>query len=289
MENEDLGRPFHFIVTGQYLAVHYDGNSFVLHMDLHVRGSLFYLSDDNDKIIHNRTYIGSLSSHPGYRGDVFYIRRGPQYLSEGGLWTDSIGDAVKVQIDPELDHNNDDDDDVSLVPPLSNPVVSAANPISADGIDLYHPEKWFALYPITGDCLWSGDASNFESKLVFGGNPYSIGMPFQLTNNDGKTRIRSYDGRFLTVMIEPEVAEYLKEECRQHNALSRCPRCMNCYTVGFHPEPQDCFTLIPRGLPSMFVLYDGAFYYRAKVLKAGYAMLERKEQIEDASLFQFVG
>lgn len=285
MDGEDLDRAFYFIVTGQYTAVRHDGNDFVLHSDTHhIRGSLFYLSDDEEKIIYNCAYVGHLTSHPDYRDDVFYICRELQYLSRVGLWTDNIVDALHVQLDPELDP----DADVPPDQPLFNPIVSASNPISADGIDLYHPDKWFALYPIIGDCLWSGNADEFESKLFFGGKAYSVGIPFRLSKNEGKIQIRSMNGKFLTVM-PPDNFGYLGKECRQHNALSRCLRCMHSYSVGFHSKPQDCFTLIPRGLPSMFVLHDGAYYYRINVLKSSYADLLRVEQIEEASLFQFVG
>lgn len=286
MEEEDLRRPFRFIVTGRYIAVHYDGNDFELHSDRHSRGTLFHLSDDDEKIIYNRTYIGHLISHPDYQNDVFYIRCGQQYLSQRGQWTDSVYDALKVQIDPEPDWGGNP----PTIPPLANPVISARNPISADGIDLYHPDQWFILYPITGDCLWMGNSEkSLESKLVFRGNPYSDGLSFQLSVHDEKTRISSDDGMFLTVIMSPGSADYLNEECRHHNASSRCPRCMDLYTIGFHSEPRDCITLVPRGLPSMFALYDGIFYYRVDVVKGSYAELDRVERIEDASLFQFVG
>ncbi|KAJ5481630.1 hypothetical protein N7475_000442 [Penicillium sp. IBT 31633x] len=287
MEYEGLDRPFRFIITGQYLALHYDDNNFKIHIDYHARGSLFYLADDGESIIHNRTYIGVLTDHPDYEGDVFYIRNGSQdqYLAQDGQWTNNVNDAIKVQIDPVGDYG---DAEPPIPPPLTNPVIDARNPISADGVDLYHPEKWFSLYPVTGDCLWTGDAGEFNSKLFFGGNAYSDGICFQLSEHDGKTRIRSYDGKYLVVMMEADVAAYLDEKCKQHTKFDRCSRCMLHYTIGYSSEPEEGFLLVPRGLPSMFVLNDGLFYYRVNVLKGSYAEVQRVEDINNASLFQFV-
>lgn len=94
---------------------------------------------------------------------------------------------------------------------------------------------------------------------------------------------------FLTVIMPVGSAEYLGEECRQHTASTRCGPCESIYTIGLVPEPRDCITLVPRGLPSMFVFYDGVFYYYFDDIKGSYAELRRVEHIEDASLFQFVG
>ncbi|CAG7938698.1 unnamed protein product [Penicillium nalgiovense] len=215
----------------------------------------------------------------------FYIRSDLQYLTQDGQWTNHVNDAIKVQIDPVGDYS---DAEPPIPPPLSNPVIGTDNPISADGVDLYHPDKWFSLYPITGDCLWSGDAGEFESKLYFGGNPYSVGMCFQLSEHDGKTRIRSDNGKYLVVMIEPSVAAYLDEGCKQHTRFDRCSSCMLHYTIGYSSEPQEGFLLVPRGLSTMFVVNDGLFYYKVNVLKGSYAEVERVEDIDDASLFQFV-
>lgn len=278
-------RAIYFIVTGQYAAVRYEADNFVVHSNTyHIHGSLFSLTYDEDKIVYNNAYVGQLSSHPDYRDNVFYICRDSQYLSQSGLWTDSTADALIVQLDPT------GDGDVTTLPTLSTHIVSASNPISADGIDLFLPDKWFALYAVRGDCLWFGDASEFESQLFFGGEPYSIGIPFQLSENEGKIRIRSKDGRFLGVMMSPNCFDYMDQECQQqHNASSRCSRCMGNYSIGYHSDPQDCFTLIPRGLPSMFVLYDGAYYYGVDVLKSSFAAVNRVERIEEATTFQFVG
>jgi len=283
MEDEDFDHPFRFIVTGRFVAVHYNGSDFELQRDRHSRGTLFYLSNDREQIIFNRTYIGSLISHPDYRDDVFYIRREHQYLSEQGKWTDNIENALKVQIDPEPDWG----DSPPTVTPLANPVISAENPISADGVDLYQPDQAFLLYPGRG--LWMGNAEHSpEDKLVFRGNPYSDGLTFSLSVHEGKTRIVSDDGKFLTVIMPSECAEYLDEACRLHTASSRCTRCEKQYTIGFASEPRDCLTLVPRGLPSMFVFYDGVFYYYFDALRGSYAELKRVERVEDASLFQFV-
>lgn len=284
MEYEDFRRPFRFIVTGRFIAIHYNGRDFELHRDRHSRGTLFHLSDVDEQIICNRTYIGNLTSHPDYPDDVFYIQHKQQYLSSQGKWTDSIDNALKVQISPEPDWG----DPPPTISPLAYPVISADNPISADGIDLYHPDQQFLIYPIGG--LWMGNAEHSpEDKLVFRGNPYSDGLTFEFSVHDGKTRIVSDDGMFLTVTMPAECAGYLDEECRQHTASTRCPRCERNYTIGFVSEPRDCITLVPRGLPSMFVFYDGVFYYYFDAIKGSYAELERVERIEDASLFQFVG
>lgn len=285
MDSEALDRPFRFLVTGRYIAVHYDGHNFALRSDHHLRGDLFYQSDDEDKIIHNGTYIGHLQSHPDHQDDVFYICHGEQYLSQNASWTASIVDALKVEIHPM--NRFADTSDINVLTSLSDPVIDDHNPISADGVDLYHPDAWFCLYPLTGDCLWTGNAGNFESELFFGGEIYSDGLYFRLSMHEGQTRIRSGD-EFLSITLGPNMAEHLPEGCRQHNAWSKCPKCAHWYSLGFQPEPKDCFTLIPRGLPSMFVLYDGAYYYRVSVLKSSYATPVRVERIEDASLFQFV-
>lgn len=188
MEDEGLDRPFRFIVTGQYLAIHYHDSNFEICRDYHARGSLFYLSDDGEAIIHNHTYVGVLADHPDYEGDVFYIRNGSQYLTQDGKWVNDVNDAVNVQIDPVSDYG---DAEPPIPPPIPNPVIDTSNPISADGVDLYHPDKWFSLYPINGDSLWTGDAGQFGGKLYFGGNSYSDGMCFQLSKLDRKTQIRS--------------------------------------------------------------------------------------------------
>lgn len=279
MESEGFDRPFRFIVTGQYLAIHYNGNDFEISRDYHARGTLFYLSNDEKKIIHNRTFIADLIDYPAYAGDVFYISKGLHYLAQDGQWTDNVKDAVKVQIDPEGDYG---EAGRPIPPSISHPIIDVDNPISADGIDLYHPDKWFSLYLITGDCLWLGDAREFESALYFGPNPYSDGISFQLSKHEGKTQIRSYDGKYLTAMMEASLASHLDEGCKQHTKLSQCSSCKAWYTLGFSVEPQDCLSLVPKGLPSMFVLYDGLFYYKVA------ERIVRVEDIDDASLFQFV-
>ncbi|KAF7164133.1 hypothetical protein CNMCM5623_008823 [Aspergillus felis] len=287
-DDEGFDRPFRFIVTAKYLAVRYEDNNFTLHSDYHGHGSLFYLSDNDMHIIRNRRYVGQLKSHPSYEDDVFHICRGSQYLSREGHWTDNIDEALDVQIDPEDPYTTDSADSAPILS-LSEPILNPAHPVSADGIDLYHPDKQFALYPVTSDCLWYGDASNFKGKLIFGGNPYSAGMPFQLSVHEGRTRIRANDGMYLTVLMEDDLVQHLKEKCRQHSRVSSCADCSTWYSLGFRAEPDDCLALVPRGLPSMFVLYDGAFYYRMNILKASYAETLRVEHIEEASLFQLVG
>ncbi|KAJ5815211.1 hypothetical protein N7474_006988 [Penicillium riverlandense] len=124
---------------------------------------------------------------------------------------------------------------------------------------------------------------------TYTGNNSSDGVTFELSVHNGKTRIVSDDGMFMTVIMPTGCAEYLKEECGQHTASTRCPRCERNYTIGFVSEPRDCITLVSRGLPSMFVFHDGVFYYYFGALNGSYAELERVERIEDASLFQFVG
>lgn len=158
MEDEDLSRPFHFIVTGRFIAVHYNGGDFELHRDRHSRGTLFHLSDAEEQIICNRTYVGSLTSHADYPNDVFYIRREQQYLSSKGTWTDSIGNALIVQIDPEPNWSGTP----PTISSLPNPVISADHPISADGIDLYQPDQQFLMYPIGN--IWVGNAEHSRRR-----------------------------------------------------------------------------------------------------------------------------
>ncbi|KAL4861996.1 hypothetical protein BDV12DRAFT_203444 [Aspergillus spectabilis] len=139
MEDEGFDRPFRFIVTSHYLSVHYCGGKFELHRDYHARGTLFYLSDCEEKIIHGRKYVGALAGHPSYQGDVFYICQGSQYLAQEGQWIDSLSGAVTVQIDPQC-YNGDAE---TAIPALSSPVVvDADHPISADGIDLANEQDW---------------------------------------------------------------------------------------------------------------------------------------------------
>jgi hypothetical protein len=287
-DDEGLDRPFRFIVTGKYLAVRYEDNSFTLHSDYHGHGSLFYLSDDETHIIRDQTYVGQLNSHPIHKDNVFHICRGLQYLSRDGRWTGNIDEALNVQIDPE-DPDSVDNADNTPILSLPEPINYSTHPVSADGIDLYHPDKQFALYPLTRDGLWYGDAGNSNNKLIFGANPYSAGLPFQLSIHEGRTRIRANDDMYLTVFMEEDLLPYLKEECRQHSRVSSCADCSTWYSLGFRSEPDDCLAMIPRGLQSMFVLYDGVFYYSVNILKASYAETKRVKHIEEASLFQFVG
>ncbi|KAJ5918309.1 hypothetical protein N7454_010684 [Penicillium verhagenii] len=283
MEDEDFRRPFHFFVTGRFIAIHYNGGDFELHRDRHSNGTLFYLSDDEEQIICNRTYVGRLTSLPDYPDKVFHIHREQEYLSSQGTWTDSIDNALMVQIDPEPDWSGTP----PTVSPLANPVISADHPISGDGIDLYQPDQYFQIYPV-GD-IWMGNAERSpENMLFFGGHPYNYGLAFKVSVHEGKTRIVSDDGMFLTVMSPAQTAEYLRDECRQHTATTRCSHCEGGYAIGFVSEPHDNLTLVTRGLPSMFVFCDGVFYYQFQALTASYAALNRVQRIEDASLFQFV-
>lgn len=75
MEYEDFRRPFRFIVTGRFIAIHYNGSEFELRRDCHSRRTLFHLSSDDEQIICNCTYIGSLTSQPDYPEDMFSINR----------------------------------------------------------------------------------------------------------------------------------------------------------------------------------------------------------------------
>lgn len=288
MESESLRRPFHFIITGKYCGIHYDGNDFQLQTDLYyLRGSLFYLSRNQEKIIHDGNYVGYLTCHPDYDRNVFYIRREEKFFSNEGTWTDRVEDALHVQIHPL---NKFEAETSSKKAPLiiSDPTGNPQHPISADGVDLYHPDAWFSLYPISAGYPWMNDADEFESQLVFCGQPYSYGIRFRLSELDGKTQIRLSDERYLGVTMNAEMAEYLPEECREHNAFGRCAHCMGWYSIGSASGPQKGFTLVPSGLPSMFLLYDGVCYYQFNVIKASFANLTRVENIEAASLFQFV-
>ncbi|KAJ5940122.1 hypothetical protein N7516_000290 [Penicillium verrucosum] len=141
-----------------------------------------------------------------------------------------------------------------IPPSIPNPVIDTRNPISADGVDLYHPDKWFSLYPINDDSLWTGDAGKFGSKLYFGGNSYSDGMCFQLSKLDRKTQIRSLTVRPMFPLNAPLY-----------------------HTIGYSSEPHEGFVLVPKGLPSI-----------VNALKGSYAEVERLEDIDDASPFQFV-
>lgn len=95
--------------------------------------------------------------------------------------------------------------------------------LSLLGNDLYHPNACFYLYPLTSDCLRTGDAGEgVFSELFFGGDIYSNGEIFRLSVNDDKTTIRLGD-KFLSVTLGPDNAKYLPEGCRQHNAWSKCP------------------------------------------------------------------
>ncbi|KAJ0426820.1 hypothetical protein BJY00DRAFT_271030, partial [Aspergillus carlsbadensis] len=76
MGDEGFDRPFRFIVTSHYLSVHYRGGKFELRRDYPARGTVFYLSDCEEKIIHGRKYVGALAGDPSYQGDVFTSARG---------------------------------------------------------------------------------------------------------------------------------------------------------------------------------------------------------------------
>lgn len=125
--------------------------------------------------------------------------------------------------------------------------------------------------------------------LVFRGNPYSSGMGLQLSKHEGKIRVLFENDKYLTVTMDPDVASCLPEECKQHTSLTRCSECMEQYNIGFSSEPQECFSLVPKGLASMYALYDGLCYYQFAAYKGSYAELRRVESIEAASPFQFVG
>jgi hypothetical protein len=67
----------------------------------------------------------------------------------------------------------DNPSDFNVPTSLSDPIINDHNPISADCVDIYHPDAWLCLYPLTGDCLWTGDLRTghyeFESEIFFGG------------------------------------------------------------------------------------------------------------------------
>jgi hypothetical protein len=52
--------------------------------------------------------------------------------------------------------------------------------------------------------------------IYFRGNPYSVGTLFHLSKHEDKIRIRSEDDLYLSVMMDPIVAEHLDESCKQH-------------------------------------------------------------------------
>ena len=63
---------------------------------------------------------------------------------------------------------------IPIPEPITNPIIDPNSPISADGIDLFLPDRWFSLYAITGDSLWLGDADEFKDILVFRGRHFSV-------------------------------------------------------------------------------------------------------------------
>ncbi|PYI35973.1 hypothetical protein BP00DRAFT_301599, partial [Aspergillus indologenus CBS 114.80] len=115
------------------------------------------------------------------------------------------------------------------------------------------------------------------------------GARFQLSSCKGKTRIRSNEGGYLVVTMG--LADYLEGECLDHTMRSACETCEEWYPLGFSEEPADddgALMLVPRGLPRMFVLWDGDWYYATNHLKASFSLTERVRTIEEAALFQFV-
>jgi hypothetical protein len=80
-------------------------------------------------------------------------------------------------------------------------------------------------------------------------------------------------------MMEASLTSHLDESCKQYTKFSHCSYCKGWYTLGVSVEPQECLSLVPKGLPSMFVLYDGLFYYKVA------ERIVRVDDIDDASLF----
>jgi hypothetical protein len=72
------------------------------------------------------------------------------------------------------------------------------------------------------------------------------------------------------VPMDAEIAAYLNEGCKEHTRLGRCSRCKRSYTIGLTSQPEECLSLVPRVLPTMFAFYDRLCYYRVDALKGSY-------------------
>ncbi|KAE8373872.1 hypothetical protein BDV26DRAFT_271049 [Aspergillus bertholletiae] len=287
------GEIFRLIVTQRYVSVSYDGTDLVFTPGHHLHGDLFSISEDG-KLIHgpDETEVGILVPDSDYPDDLFYFSRNSKYLCEGGVWAPSADGALQLQV------NSMDEYDRENPPPIrteiSNPVIDAQNPVSADGIDLYHPDAWFTMYFTDCSCREYGSveessAPEFPPELVLTGSPYGAGFPFRLSTQDGKVRIQDPNDRFLGLILKPSLAEYRSDECKGHDAFTGCSSCYYCYAVGFVSEPEHPITIIPHGLPTTFALYDGKYYYSVNIIKSSYSELQRVGSIDNASLVQFVG
>jgi predicted membrane channel-forming protein YqfA (hemolysin III family) len=50
--------------------------------------------------------------------------------------------------------------------------------------------------------------------MYFGGNLYSMGTLFYLSKHEDKIRFRLEDDLYLSIMMDPIVAEHLDESCK---------------------------------------------------------------------------
>ncbi|PYH77019.1 hypothetical protein BO82DRAFT_406630 [Aspergillus uvarum CBS 121591] len=247
LQHEHARDPVRFIVTGRYLAVHYENSRFILERDYHWKGSIFHLSTDETE---HSTIKHTLESFKVIRTtrtmSSMFVSLGHKIISRR---TDSGRQTSARRCTSSL---------IRVTTKLEQVFISA------DGTDLYQPDTSFVLYAINSGFRNSGDAHNFGGELAFQSWPYNYGARFQLSSCQGKTRLSSNEGGYLVVTMG--LADYL--------------------------EPADddgALMLIPRGLPSMFVLWDGDWYYAVNYLEASFSLTERVRTIKEAAVFQSVG
>ncbi|RAH80203.1 hypothetical protein BO86DRAFT_401196 [Aspergillus japonicus CBS 114.51] len=191
-----------------------------------------------------------IAGHPDYKDDVFYVcQPGTQNdLSKDGQWTTDISEALHVQLNPGDDQVTHTSDTTTTITAINNNCNATARPltpptssleqvfISADGIDLYQPDTSFVLYAINSGFRNSGDAQNFGGELAFRGGRTTMELDSSCLPRPESVRTKG-DTWF--------------EEPADHDDWALMP--------------------VPRGLPSMFVLWNGNWYYAISYLKASFA------------------
>ncbi|KAL7746535.1 hypothetical protein RI367_008062 [Sorochytrium milnesiophthora] len=297
-----VNNDFCLIVSGRYAAVVATETSLEIRPGHHLSGAIFRQLEPlryDDKLVcvdeagrlalvpeidspSPEVYV-TLEDHP-HRGDYQVMVHNGRYLNGDLAFQPNIGQALLLQEDRlEMFPNH-------TAPVFDQPVLDPSHLISANGVDVYHPDASFRLrmgnvHDYIYDWPEVYDSDDGYVGAGFGYEDYKYGPMFRLEVIDGDTYLRA-DEKYLGIgLINP--TDSLTWSCQHHTSHTRCNFCSSNYGLMFFTHPPEHNVQMVPVAADTFILYDGMYYYAVEYVKATVGFSDRVDR-DSATRFQFV-
>ncbi|KAL7749524.1 hypothetical protein RI367_005079 [Sorochytrium milnesiophthora] len=298
----EVNNDFCLIVSGRYAAVVATETSLEIRPGHHLSGAIFRQLEPlryDDKLVcvdeagrlalvpeidspSPEVYV-TLEDHPHRDGYHVMVHNG-RYLSSDLAFQPNIGQALLLQEDRlEMFPNH-------TAPVFDQPVLDPSHLISANGVDVYHPDASFRLRQVNkeGAMFNAADEGHMNEHYTgasFDGNDYKVGPVFRLEIINGNTYLCA-DEKYLGIgFIYPRNS--LPSSCQHHTSHTRCNFCSSNYGLMFFTHPPEHNVQMVPVAADTFILYDGMYYYAADYVKASVGFSARVDR-DSATRFQFV-